>query len=49
MTRRKFHRMLLKLSGDALMGQGQIGIDPVTVAGLAAEVAAAPASRRTRP
>ena len=41
MTRPKFHRILLKLSGEALMGQGQFGIDPATVAGLAAEIAAA--------
>ena len=41
MTRPKFHRILLKLSGEALMGQGQFGIDPETVAGLAAEIAAA--------
>ncbi|HJS40210.1 MAG TPA: UMP kinase [Sphingomicrobium sp.] len=41
MTRPKFHRILLKLSGEALMGQGQFGIDPDTVAGLAAEIAAA--------
>ena len=41
MARPKFHRILLKLSGEALMGQGQFGIDPETVAGLAAEIAAA--------
>ena len=41
MTRPKFHRILLKLSGEALMGQGQFGIDPDTVSGLAAEIAAA--------
>ena len=41
MTRPKFHRILLKLSGEALMGQGQYGIDPETVGGLAAEIAAA--------
>jgi uridylate kinase len=41
MPRPKFHRILLKLSGEALMGQGQFGIDPDTVAGLAAEIAAA--------
>ena len=44
MTRPKFHRILLKLSGEALMGQGQFGIDPDTVAGLAAEIAAARAA-----
>ena len=41
MARPKFHRILLKLSGEALMGQGQFGIDPDTVASLAAEIAAA--------
>ena len=41
MARPKFHRIQLKLSGEALMGQGQFGIDPETVAGLAAEIAAA--------
>ncbi len=28
MTRPRFNRILLKLSGEALMGQGQFGIDP---------------------
>ena len=41
MTRRRFNRILLKLSGEALMGPGQFGIDPKTVAGIAAEVKAA--------
>jgi len=41
MNRPRFHRILLKLSGEALMGDGQFGIDPDTVAGLAGEVAAA--------
>ena len=41
MTRPRFHRILLKLSGEALMGPGQFGIDPETVAGMAGEVAAA--------
>jgi uridylate kinase len=41
MTRPRFNRILLKLSGEALMGPGQFGIDPQTVAGLAAEIAAA--------
>jgi uridylate kinase len=41
MTRPSFHRILLKLSGEALMGPGQFGIDPDTVARLAAEVKAA--------
>src|SRR6185503_5314933 len=31
----------LKLSGEALMGQGQFGIDPDAVAGLAGEIAEA--------
>jgi uridylate kinase len=44
MTRPRFNRILLKLSGEALMGQGQFGIDPETVAGLAAEIAAAKAA-----
>jgi uridylate kinase len=38
---RRFNRILLKLSGEALMGPGQFGIDPETVAGIAAEVKAA--------
>jgi uridylate kinase len=36
-----FKRILLKLSGEALMGPGQFGIDPETVATMAAEVKAA--------
>jgi uridylate kinase len=43
MTRPRFNRILLKLSGEALMGQGQFGIDPAAVAGLASEIAAAKA------
>jgi uridylate kinase len=43
MTRPRFNRILLKLSGEALMGQGQFGIDPAAVAGLAEEIAAAKA------
>jgi elongation factor Ts len=35
MTRPSFQRILLKLSGEALMGPGQFGIDPDTVASLA--------------
>ena len=31
MTRPRFNRILLKLSGEALMGQGQFGIDPEAV------------------
>ena len=44
MNRPRFHRILLKLSGEALLGDGQFGIDPDTVAGLAGEVAAAKAA-----
>src|SRR5689334_25096830 len=43
MTRPRFNRILLKLSGEALMGPGQFGIDPDAVAGLAGEIAAAKA------
>ena len=39
MTRPRFNRILLKLSGEALMGQGQFGIDPEAAAGLASEIA----------
>jgi len=45
MTRPRFNRILLKLSGEALMGQGQFGIDPETVKGLASEIAAAKKDR----
>ena len=41
MTRPRFNRILLKLSGEALMGTGQFGIDQDAVAGLAAEVKSA--------
>ena len=41
MTLPRLHRILLKLSGEALMGDGQFGIDPDTVAGMAGEVKAA--------
>jgi uridylate kinase len=41
MTRPSFHRILLKLSGEALMGSEQYGIDQDAVASLAAEVKAA--------
>ena len=41
MTRPRFNRILLKLSGEALMGPGQFGIDPGTVGGMAAEIKAA--------
>ena len=36
-----YKRILLKLSGEVLMGGQQFGIDPETVAQLAAEVKAA--------
>jgi uridylate kinase len=38
MTRPRFNRILLKLSGEALMGEGQFGIDPDTVNRLADEI-----------
>ena len=41
MPRPRFNRILLKLSGEALMGEGQFGIDPDTVARIADEVKAA--------
>src|SRR4026209_654826 len=41
MTRPRFNRILLKLSGEALMVQGQFGIDPEAAAGLPSEIAAA--------
>jgi len=41
MSRPRFNRILLKLSGEALMGQGQFGIDPDAAASLAGEIAAA--------
>jgi uridylate kinase len=41
MTLPRLRRILLKLSGEALMGPGQFGIDPDTVAGMAGEVKAA--------
>ena len=44
MTRPRFNRILLKLSGEALMGDGHFGIDPETVAGMAGEIAAAKAA-----
>lgn len=42
----RFNRILLKLSGEALMGPGQFGIDPETVAGLADEIAQAHSAGR---
>ncbi|WP_136162918.1 UMP kinase [Sphingomonas flavalba] len=44
MTRPRFNRILLKLSGEVLMGQGQFGIDPDTVARVAGEIAEAKAA-----
>ena len=41
MTRPAFKRILLKLSGEVLMGQGQFGIDPATCERVAREVKAA--------
>jgi uridylate kinase len=41
MPRPRFNRILLKLSGEALMGEGQFGIDPAAVARLAEEIKAA--------
>ncbi|HEY0446541.1 MAG TPA: UMP kinase [Allosphingosinicella sp.] len=41
MPRPRFNRILLKLSGEALMGDGQFGIDPDTAARLAGEIKSA--------
>jgi uridylate kinase len=41
MSRPRFNRILLKLSGEALMGLEQFGIDPEAVDALAAEIAVA--------
>ncbi len=41
MARPRFKRILLKLSGEVLMGDQGFGIDPVTVARMAGEVKAA--------
>jgi len=38
MPRPRFKRILLKLSSEVLMGEGQFGIDPDTVARLAGEI-----------
>src|SRR5579862_4486577 len=35
----RFKRILLKLSGEALMGPGSFGIDPATLSGIASEIA----------
>ena len=45
MSRPQFNRILLKLSGEALMGPGNFGIDPEAVNGLASEIAAAKQGR----
>jgi len=39
MSRPHFNRILLKLSGEVLMGQGQFGIDPDTVGRMAQQIA----------
>ena len=44
MVRPRFNRILLKLSGEVLMGPGQFGIDPDTVARVAREIADVAAS-----
>ncbi|MCJ8189803.1 UMP kinase [Sphingomicrobium aestuariivivum] len=38
MARPKFNRILLKLSGEVLMGKGQFGIDPETTSRVAGEI-----------
>ena len=38
MSNLKYRRILLKLSGEALMGNGDYGIDPVVINGLAKEI-----------
>ena len=43
----RFKRILLKLSGEVLMGPGHFGIDPATVVRVAGEVAAAKAAGKT--
>jgi uridylate kinase len=44
MPRPRFNRILLKLSGEALMGEGQFGIDPATTDRMAGEIAQAKAA-----
>ena len=44
MTSPSFKRILLKLSGEVLMGPGQFGIDPATVDRVAGEIVAAKAA-----
>ena len=39
MAELKYKRVLLKLSGEALAGEKQIGIDPHTVSKICAEIA----------
>lgn len=34
----KFKRVMLKLSGEALMGEGEFGIDPETMSGMAQQI-----------
>ena len=38
MTKARFKRVLLKISGEALMGEREYGIDPATVARIASDV-----------
>ena len=35
----RYHRILLKLSGEALVGEGEYGIDPATLKAMAEEIA----------
>ncbi|HEX8388141.1 MAG TPA: UMP kinase [Sphingomonas sp.] len=44
MSHPRFKRILLKLSGEVLMGSGQFGIDPATVDRVAGEIAEAKAA-----
>ncbi len=44
MPRPRFNRILLKLSGEVLMGEGQFGIDPATVTRVAREISEAKAA-----
>ena len=46
MTRPRFNRILLKLSGEALLWQGQFGFAPAAVDSLAGEIAEAKAQGR---
>ena len=41
MSRPRYSRVLLKLSGEALMGDGAFGVDPATTARVAGEIAEA--------